>query len=149
MKRSLLFIVFVLSSSVAFSQGLAFSQILMLPHDVQGTVTNINGDNVLVVQVPQGKVWKITSVPRDGYDSDLIVKTNINANGLQSGESNFSTYYYETDPTGNDTRPNLISSQPTIWLGENHSLQWLLRGSVSPQYMVHGMLNVIEYDVVP
>ena len=45
------------------------------------------------------------------------------------------------------TRPNLISPQSTIWLGENHSLRFNL--TPAGTQVSCGMLNVIEYDVVP
>ena len=142
MKRILLFFVFVLSSSIAFSQGLAFSQILMVPEDVLGTVTNINGDDYLVVQVPQGKVWKITSVPDDRCNGEVEVITNINPNGLNQNSRDLYDYF---NNTSGSTSSNFIAPQPAIWLGENHSLSFSLYNN----FARCPMLNVIEYDVVP
>lgn len=123
------------SYGVLFSQGLAFSRIIILPSDVPATQVTYYGNNFDEIAVPQNKVWKIVNFSNSNEFSsdnceDVLIKSNLTFNTSSSVSYRELCYFIKND---------LIESGG-MWLGENHSI--LFEGGFKP-------INIIEYDVLP
>ena len=134
------------SYSALFSQGLAFSRILIVPYDVQGALYNYNSGDVFAIRVPQGKVWKIT-VPES--NNDAFVYTTLNPNGWPTsslGANSIQSWSFDYFISKFVNGGNKLSPEATVWLGENHGLLFeCLNTSCIPDEFI----NIIEYDVLP
>ena len=123
------------SYSALFSQGLAFSRIIILPYDLPSTQATYNGQNFEEFVVPQGKVWKVSAWNFNDYAYFL---SRLNPNSL-TGSFNGNTLI--------KSMTELISSSDEgvkdMWFSDNYSVLF------NENFYREKPITIIEYDVIP
>ena len=125
------------SYSALFSQGLAFSRIIILPYELPSTQATYNGSIYEEFIVPQGKVWKVSAWDLNDYAYFL---SRLNPNSL-TGINNGSTLIKNMSELISTSTSN--EGVQDMWFSDNYSI--LFAGN----FYRESPITIIEYDVIP
>lgn len=136
MKHLFTFLLLAISAS-CFAQGnLQFNQVLSFNYST--SLGNYTSSNVDTLNVPEGKVWKITSA------------SSVRVNGSSLLPPTSCAIKVDNHVLSKNSTSGAISVQTPYWLKSGpHTITLSSISSTVQIYTFHGSISIIEFNVLP